>query len=62
MKIINKIREFALLLLRCKTKNLERGANVYEVGIIIDEYKLLQRKINELVEYSFAVFEADVPQ
>lgn len=32
-----------------------------EVKVILDEYKLLQKKINYLVEYSFRVFEMDVP-
>lgn len=32
-----------------------------EISVIVDEYKLLQQKINYLVEYSFTVFEVDVP-
>lgn len=50
-----------LLLLRCKTKNLERGRDIKELQVIIEEYKLLQQKINYLVEYSFTVFEMEVP-
>lgn len=59
-RILNRLRELSVTVLKSKTKALSKTRNQSESKIVADEYKIFQDNIRELLEYSTNLFQMDV--
>lgn len=60
IRIMNKVRELNVLVLKSKTKALARTKTQADAKPIVEDFKFIQDKITELLDCSEAMFQLEL--